>query len=50
MKRIIANKIEKHDQKQAKKGIPPEERKIKPQTNVGAFFDRVRARIKSLGQ
>ena len=50
LENIKLKKQKREEQRQAKKGIPPEERKIKPQTNVGAFFDRVRARIKSLGQ
>ena len=48
MKRIIANKIEKHDQKQAKKGIEPEARTVsKKMSKAGKLFAHIKAKIDS---
>ena len=48
MKRIIANKIEKHDQKQAKKGIKPEDRTAsKKMSKAGKLFAHIKAKLDS---
>ena len=51
LKRLIARKIEKADQKQAKKGIPPEERKVsKKMSKTEKFFAKIEAKIDSRGK
>ena len=48
MKRIIARKIEKADEKQAKKGVPPQERKVsKKMSKAAKLFAHLKAKIES---